>query len=576
MGVAVRKSLIARIEVTGYPLLCRFLGRPAGRMELGTAVAGIGEAPRHEIDTRLGNHHELAHHATVLVFEHVAMVHVGNLAVREILELHDQTHQFARLHQNRILVSALIDARFLSVAFEDKKMNVVDVEGMGQGRRVHDFPYLDIAQFHGFIDSSHVERLAVDGEPPLARGSHGKGDLTDHGGVLFGERFDIDQPLGNGDVFLRRFGGPDFYNREGGIFNVFGVFDAFGDRPGIVGETMENHVFTVRDVNDNFGPFPGAQKHSRHLDRRLQQAAAGADLVKRSFVVETEVVDSRVGTVQDPKSDPPRGSLKKCLGRAVDQDHVAAHAQDVIAVLGHVTKSAILVEGAVLNHQRNIVDAVVLWKIKRERVVVLDDEQTGDSHVSMLAGFMMGMGMVPVERRLLHDSKMRPPSVLGRDLLGRTAIHGGRNVQAMPMYGGRDPGSVGDEKIKIIAFFRSDRRSKIIAVHAKRGGSKPRQKFFFAGLEFESDDPAIAQLLSLHQGRDDQGIGTGRRSRRCHVSRHRDVKNRRDHDGDQTQFLHVVFCPPSDQGEVIAALAISFSVWQCAGHGDAAGLGFVH
>ena len=44
--------------------------------------------------------------------------------------------------------------------------------------------------------------------------------------------------------------------------------------------------------------------------------------------------------------------------------------------------------------------------------------------------------------------------------------------------------------------------------------------------------------------------------------------------GDETAGL--VFCPPSDQGEVIAALAISFSVWQCAGHGDAAGLGFVH
>ena len=42
------------------------------------------------------------------------------------------------------------------------------------------------------------------------------------------------------------------------------------------------------------------------------------------------------------------------------------------------------------------------------------------------------------------------------------------------------------------------------------------------------------------------------------------------------EFAGLVFCPPSDQGEVIAALAISFSVWQCAGHGDAAGLGFVH
>ena len=37
-----------------------------------------------------------------------------------------------------------------------------------------------------------------------------------------------------------------------------------------------------------------------------------------------------------------------------------------------------------------------------------------------------------------------------------------------------------------------------------------------------------------------------------------------------------VFCPPGGQREVIAGLAISFSMWQCAGHGDAAGLGFVH
>ena len=38
----------------------------------------------------------------------------------------------------------------------------------------------------------------------------------------------------------------------------------------------------------------------------------------------------------------------------------------------------------------------------------------------------------------------------------------------------------------------------------------------------------------------------------------------------------LVFCLPSDQCEVIAGLAISLSMWQCAGHGDAAFPGFVH
>ena len=37
-----------------------------------------------------------------------------------------------------------------------------------------------------------------------------------------------------------------------------------------------------------------------------------------------------------------------------------------------------------------------------------------------------------------------------------------------------------------------------------------------------------------------------------------------------------IYCPPVEQGDVKAALAISFSMWQCAAHGDAAGPGFVH
>ena len=38
----------------------------------------------------------------------------------------------------------------------------------------------------------------------------------------------------------------------------------------------------------------------------------------------------------------------------------------------------------------------------------------------------------------------------------------------------------------------------------------------------------------------------------------------------------LVFCPPGERREMIFGLVISFSMWQCAGHGDAAGPGFVH
>ena len=37
----------------------------------------------------------------------------------------------------------------------------------------------------------------------------------------------------------------------------------------------------------------------------------------------------------------------------------------------------------------------------------------------------------------------------------------------------------------------------------------------------------------------------------------------------------LIFCPPAEHRELMSGLAIPFSMWQCAGHGDAAGPGFV-
>ena len=47
--------------------------------------------------------------------------------------------------------------------------------------------------------------------------------------------------------------------------------------------------------------------------------------------------------------------------------------------------------------------------------------------------------------------------------------------------------------------------------------------------------------------------------------------------GGRELALHsgLVFCPPAEHREPMSGLAIPFSMWQCAGHGDAAGPGFV-
>ena len=37
-----------------------------------------------------------------------------------------------------------------------------------------------------------------------------------------------------------------------------------------------------------------------------------------------------------------------------------------------------------------------------------------------------------------------------------------------------------------------------------------------------------------------------------------------------------IYCLPIEQSELKSGLAVPFSMWQCGGHGDAAGSGFVH
>ena len=44
---------------------------------------------------------------------------------------------------------------------------------------------------------------------------------------------------------------------------------------------------------------------------------------------------------------------------------------------------------------------------------------------------------------------------------------------------------------------------------------------------------------------------------------------------DNLYITGLVFCPPAEHREPMSGLAIPFSMWQCAGHGDAAGPGFV-
>lgn len=81
----------------------------------------------------LFNYEELPHHALVLVFQDVAVIHIGNLLINKVGKAHDNAYPLSRAHLHRIFPAHLIGRWLPSVAVQNLELAVVYMERVHHG-----------------------------------------------------------------------------------------------------------------------------------------------------------------------------------------------------------------------------------------------------------------------------------------------------------------------------------------------------------------------------------------------------------------------------------------------------------
>ncbi len=229
----------------------------------------------------------------------------------------------------------------------------------------------------------------------------------------------------------------------------------------------------------------GASLTRRMARRSLEQAAVRADDDEVAAVVAAEQVDARIRAVEDtqPRALPADDQIR--IDGAVDQDDVAFIADLGVAHRRHVFETAVAAETAVLDDERNVVDAVVRWQPERAAFIVLDQEQAGQSAHDLLAGLLDHVRVIPEQRRFLLDLEVRLPHLRRRDDLMRPAVETRGDMQAVPVQGGRLVQSVLHPEFHAIAGPAADRRTEIRAVDSDRRRREAGQEIRNAGRDIE-------------------------------------------------------------------------------------------
>ena len=216
----------------------------------------------------------------------------------------------------------------------------------------------------------------------------------------------------------------------------------------------------ARSVDHDLGALAGREQQVVEAHRRRQQPAVAGDHVELPVVGEVEVVDPRVGGVEQAQADPLGGHVEVRAGGAVDEHRVAEDAVALEQPRGGVQLDA--VELLVLHDDRDVVDAVLPRQRQRPRSSRSSRMNIpATPAVDLLGGLAVRVRVVPERGRGLVDPPGRRPGVLVGDHLVRAAVHLRRQVHAVPVQRALLAQLVGDVDQHLLAALRPQGRPEV-------------------------------------------------------------------------------------------------------------------
>ena len=248
----------------------------------------------------------------------------------------------------------------------------------------------------------------------------------------------------------------------------------------------ESHPLAGLESDEDLDALTRAEPIRIDLDRRRQEPGIGGDDVKGLAGVEPEVVDPRVGRVENPEPGELARDLLCRPPGAVDQDvgteRTDQRASDQPIVIHRQLPG--IGERPILDDQRDVVHAV---GVRKAILLVGDDEHAGKPSVDMSGGGAVGVRVIPQRRRGLLDGEARRPGRARVDRLMGTAVGHRRELGAVPVHGGGLRKQVVDVERQVGAGPGADGWPEVVAVDAPRVGHLAGQELDTSLTKLELD-----------------------------------------------------------------------------------------
>ena len=189
------------------------------------------------------------------------------------------------------------------------------------------------------------------------------------------------------------------------------------------------------EIGPNVEPFAGREHDVRLFFRPLQQAAIDANHRDRRRVVPGQLVDARVRAVQNPQPIGAARHVDRVIGPSIDENMIALEADHLGVHSAAVNELVVIVEGAILQHDRDFEFA--RRQVERLFLVVADDNRAGEPAIDLRRRRFMRVRMVEIQPRAIAQLEFIDKGLAGVDRIHRMAVHQHRHMQAVPMRYGR-------------------------------------------------------------------------------------------------------------------------------------------
>ena len=189
----------------------------------------------------------------------------------------------------------------------------------------------------------------------------------------------------------------------------------------------------IAEIHQHLVALGGRNHQALDLHGLREKPAVTADNEERPPVGEAQIEGAGVRRIQQAQAHDPRRYARRGADDPIHDQSVALEAMHDVHHVGPVHDLAVAAKPLVLQHDRQVVDAIGRGQPAIAVGTVADDHHAGEARVDLRGSLPVRVRMEPVRACGLLDRDLRRPHRSRPDRVVRAAVDVGRHQHPVPM-----------------------------------------------------------------------------------------------------------------------------------------------